>query len=121
MLKQDTRCYTIKNSSASTAAHPARNIMTQIVLIVANHATAAVLAVLAFHLSLVTTSLPPAPYEKPALERAIAVLEEKGFENEVFLLRNTVTFRGTDHWLNAMVEKENAYASTNFPFQIVTL
>jgi hypothetical protein len=120
MLKQDTQCYTINNSSAS-ADRPARNIMTQIILIVANHATAAVLAVLAFHLSLVTTSLPPAPYEKPAIERAISILEDKGFEKEVFLLRNTVTFRGTDHWLNSLVEKESAYASTNFPFQIVTL
>ena len=121
VLKQDRQCYTIDNSSAKAEPRPARNLMTQIVLIVANHAMAAVLAVLAFHLSLVTTSLPPAPYEKPALDRAVSLLEEKGFDKEVFLLRNTVTFRGTDHWLNSLVEKENAYASTNFPFQIVTL
>ncbi|MBA2379426.1 MAG: hypothetical protein H0V76_07610 [Blastocatellia bacterium] len=95
--------------------------MPQILLTFANHAMAGVLAVVAFYLSLVTTSLPPAPHEQPAIDRAVAILEEKGFNREVFLLRNTVTFRSTDHWLNAIVEKENAYASTNFPFQIITV
>jgi hypothetical protein len=49
------------------------------------------------------------------------VLKEKGFDREVMLLRNVVSFRGTDHWLNLYVEKENAYAATNVPFAIITL
>jgi hypothetical protein len=85
------------------------------------HTTAATLGVIVFYLSLLTTSLPPAPYDRPAIDRAIGVLEAKGFEQEAFLLRTTVTYRSTDHWLNALTEKESAYASTNFPFQIITL
>lgn len=88
---------------------------------IANHATASVLAVIVLYLSLVTTSQPLTDYEKPEIDRAIAVLEEKGFETEVFLLRNTTTFRRSDHWLNGMVFTEPAYAATNFPFQIVTV
>ena len=30
-------------------------------------------------------------------------------------------FRSNDNWLNASIEKENAYAATNFPFEIITL
>ena len=30
-------------------------------------------------------------------------------------------FRANDNWLNASVAKENAYAATNFPFEIMTL
>ncbi|MGH9819264.1 MAG: hypothetical protein ACRD43_03765, partial [Pyrinomonadaceae bacterium] len=30
-------------------------------------------------------------------------------------------FHATDNWLNASVQKENAYAATNFPFEIITL
>lgn len=87
----------------------------------ATHAASAVLAVIAFYLSLISTSLPPQPHEKAAVNRAITILAEKGFSDEVFLLKGTTTFRATDHWFNSFVEKENAYASTNFPFQIVTL
>lgn len=88
---------------------------------VATHTASAVLAVLAFYLSLVSTSLPPAAHEQKSIDRAINILADRGFADEVFLLKGTVTFRGTDHWLNQFTEKENAYASTNFPFQIITL
>jgi hypothetical protein len=119
VLKQDNECYTITNASENDS--DASVTMPQILLTFGNHALAGVLAIVAFYLSLVTTSLPPAPHEQPAINRAVAILEEKGFTKEVFLLKNTVTFRSTDHWLNALVEKENAYASTNFPFQIITV
>lgn len=88
---------------------------------IANHATASVLAIVVLYLSLVTTSQPLMDYERPDIERAINVLAEKGFEREVFLLRNTTTFRRSDHWLNGLNENERAYAATNFPFQIVTI
>jgi hypothetical protein len=86
-----------------------------------NYAASVVLALVAFYLSLLTTSLPPPAHERAAIDRAVTLLADKGYDEEVFLLRHTVTFRGTDHWLNNFVPKENAYASTNFPFQIVTL
>ena len=37
------------------------------------------------------------------------------------MLETFTVFRRTDNWLNASVEKENAFAATNFPFEIVTL
>lgn len=82
---------------------------------------AAFLALVAFHLSLVATSAPLSLEERDAVNRAIDLLEERGFETEVFLLRRTTTFRGTDNWLNLLAEKERAFASSNVPFQLVTL
>jgi hypothetical protein len=96
-------------------------ILKQIAKTIANHATASVLAIVVLYLSLVTTSQPVMDYERPNIERAISVLAEKGFEREVFLLRNTTTFRRSDHWLNGLIFSERAYAATNFPFQIVTV
>ena len=84
-------------------------------------ALAGVLVLVAVHLSLLTTSALLPPHERAAVESAIDVLDERGFEAEAFILRNTATFRKTDHWLNLLVEKENAFAATNFPFQIVTI
>jgi len=65
--------------------------------------------------------LPPTKAESQQIDRAIQLLADHGFSEEVFLLKGTTTFRATDHWLNGLTEKENAYASTNFPFQIITL
>jgi hypothetical protein len=39
----------------------------------------------------------------------------------VFVLRNLTNYRATDSWWNAYQGHENAYASTNFPLEIVTL
>jgi hypothetical protein len=61
------------------------------------------------------------PEQAEVVEHAVKVLEEKGFDREVFLLRRTVAFRGSDNWLNDATRHEDAYAATNFPFQIVTL
>lgn len=49
------------------------------------------------------------------------MLSEKGFSDEVFLLNYVTAFRADDNWLNASVAKENAYAATNYPFEIMTL
>ncbi len=87
----------------------------------ANHATSSVLAIVVLYLSLVTTSQPIMDYERKDIDRAIQYLQDRGFDREVFLLRNTVTFRRSDHWLNALNDNEQAYAATNFPFQIVTV
>ena len=55
------------------------------------------------------------------VNRAIDLLESKGFESEVFLLRNVTTFRSSDNWLNQAAASENAYAATNYPFAIITI
>ena len=89
--------------------------------LVASCAIAALLALFAFYLSLIASSAPLEVNERLTVQRAIHLLEEKGFEREAFLLRHTVTFRSTDNWLNVMTKQDNAYAATNFPFQIITL
>ena len=79
------------------------------------------LAVIAIHTSLIATSAPLTSDERTKVDRAIDLLEARGFDAEVFLLRHTATFRGSDHWLNLISESERAFAATNSPFQIVTL
>lgn len=74
-----------------------------------------------FYTSLLVTSAPVNERDIDTVHRAIAILESKGFDREVYMLRNTALFRGTDHWFNDTVLKEDAYAATNFPFQIVTV
>jgi hypothetical protein len=59
--------------------------------------------------------------ERQTINAAINVLEREGFTKEVFVLRHAVTYRGTDNWWNQYVGHQNAYAATNFPFEVVTL
>ncbi len=80
-----------------------------------------IIAVVGFYLSLILTSTSLQFKEKQQVANAIKVLEDKGFNSEVRLLNYLTTYRSNDHWLNASVEKENAYAATNFPFEIMTL
>lgn len=80
-----------------------------------------IFCVFAFYLSLIFSSSPLQTAEKEKVRRAIAILEEKGFSSEAFLLNYLAAYRSNDNWLNASVEKENAYAATNFPFEIMTL
>ena len=74
-----------------------------------------------FHSSLLVSSQPLRADENAAVERAINLLDAKGFEGEAFLLRRLTVFRNTDSWLNSLTQKENAYAAANFPFNIITL
>lgn len=78
-------------------------------------------AVLAFYLSLIFTSASLGYSEKKQVESAIRLLDEKGFSGEVFLLDYLTSFRSNDNWLNASTKFENAYAATNFPFEIMTV
>ncbi len=80
-----------------------------------------VLGLAGFYLSLIWSSEPLTAKEREKVTRAIAVLKEKGFTDEVFYLENLAVFRGSDNWLNGSVPKENAYAATNYPFEIMTL
>jgi hypothetical protein len=79
------------------------------------------IALFGFYMSLSVSAKKLAYEEKKKVEDAVLILEDKGFGRDVFLLRYVTAYRGTDNWLNASVEKENAYAATNFPFEIMTL
>jgi hypothetical protein len=73
------------------------------------------------YFSLLQSAEPLSAEQAAMVERSIKHLEQRGFSREVFLLRRTVAFRASDNWLNSATRMENAYAATNFPFQIVTL
>lgn len=74
-----------------------------------------------WHASLIGTSEPVLLDQKKIVDDAINVLERRGFNDEVFILRRLVFFRATDNWWNQKVGHVSAFASTNFPFQVMTL
>jgi len=82
--------------------------------------TGALLVVVIFE-SLLATSLPLETHQQEKVDRAIALLEMNGLERDAFLLRHAAFYRSSDNWLNYFAPKENAFASTNMPFAIVTL
>jgi hypothetical protein len=77
--------------------------------------------VIAFYLSLIASSRSLSAEQKQLVAKATAIVREKGFESEARFLQSYSVMRSSDNWLNSMVPKENAYAATNFPFQIVTI
>ena len=77
--------------------------------------------ILGFYLSLIGSSNSLTYDEKKTIENAVSVLREKGFSDEVFLLDYLTVYRGSDNWLNASTRAEEAYAATNFPFEIMTI
>ena len=74
-----------------------------------------------FYLSLLFTSDGVQDTQRDQIHRSIAILEEKGFGREVFVLKYLASYRTSDNWLNAYVGHRDAYAATNFPFEVVTL
>jgi hypothetical protein len=74
-----------------------------------------------FYLSLIGSAKSLTLEEKGAVRNAIKVLKDKGFSHEAMLLESFTVYRSNDNWLNASVEKESAFAATNFPFEIMTL
>lgn len=76
---------------------------------------------IAWYASLRTTSAPLNIEQRQTVERAIHVLDQKGFTVEAFLLRRLTTFRATDHWWNQQFGHPQAYAATNFPYEVMTL
>lgn len=74
-----------------------------------------------FYFSLVYSARPLSVDQKYQVRQSIKLIREKGFSTEAFLLENLTVYRADDNWLNASVAKENAFAATNFPFEIMTL
>ena len=78
-------------------------------------------ALFGFYLSMLFTSATLKYDEKTQVKNAVKILDQKGFSREVFLLNYLTSFRSNDNWLNASTKFENAYAATNFPFEIMTV
>ena len=73
------------------------------------------------YFSLTLTSNPLTSEQRQIVNRAIDVLDQQSFSGDAFLLRRLVNFRATDNWWNRWVGHGQAYAATNFPFEVVTL
>lgn len=77
--------------------------------------------VIGFYLSLIISSKSLDFQQKNSVSRSIDLIKTAGFETEASLLGKCTVYRATDNWFNSLVPKENAYAATNFPFEIMTL
>ncbi len=109
----------------STLAAPVSTVRSSLAATIARRAAVCLFAlaftIFGFYISLIGSAERLGYDEKQSIQSSVAILEAKGFSNEVFLLRYLTAYRATDNWLNASVEKENAYAATNFPFEILTI
>jgi len=110
----------IEFTFASDEAHrvPKESTVARRILICA---AVCVAVLLGFYVSLIVSSSSLTTEQKRTVHDAILVLKQKGFADDAFLLERLTVFRSDDNWLNASVAKENAFAATNFPFEIVTL
>ena len=59
--------------------------------------------------------------QREKVQKAIAILQQQGFNREAFILNRLTVFRATDNWWNKYIGHRDAYAATNFPFEVVTL
>ncbi|MEP6789431.1 MAG: hypothetical protein ABJB40_13415 [Acidobacteriota bacterium] len=129
MPEVSPRRYMLLNSEETTQTHTSAveppagsaSVFRIVCAHIVRYLFASFLALVIFYLSLVITSPPLTLTETQPIDRAISVLESKGFAREAFLLRHVATFRGSDNWLNETQSAENAYAATNFPFEMITL
>jgi hypothetical protein len=71
--------------------------------------------------SLRVTSEPVSMEQRQLVERAIDVLEQKGFGGRAFVLKNLASYRASDNWWNRAIGHHDAFAATNFPFEVMTL
>ena len=59
--------------------------------------------------------------QRQIVRRSIAILDQRGFIREATVLRTLTTYRSSDNWWNKYLGHRDAYAATNFPFEILTL
>ena len=74
-----------------------------------------------FYASLLVSSDSLKADQQKHVQNAIYLIRKQGFTREAFVLNRLASFRATDNWLNKYVGHHDAYAATNFPFEIVTL
>ncbi len=75
----------------------------------------------AAYMSLLLTSDDLNLDQRHTVRDATAILAQKGFTRQAFVLQHLVQFRGTDNWWNNYLGHHPAYAATNFPFEVLTL
>ena len=78
-------------------------------------------ALVGCYVSLLETSEAANLDQRQLVRRSVDIVERGGFGREAFLLRRLASYRTTDHWWNRWLGHAEAYAATNFPFEVVTL
>jgi hypothetical protein len=113
----ETRAASFEDSEGFEEGKPRRGLLTRVAWILS--VTCAV--IVAWHASLLLTSDAATMSQRLQVRGAVEVIERGGFSRETFLLRRLTCFRTTDNWWNNAVGHGEAYAATNFPFEIITL
>jgi hypothetical protein len=73
------------------------------------------------HVSLLETSQSANYDQRQLVRRAVDLIEQRGFTRDAFVLRRLANYRTTDNWWNNWLGHGDAYAATNFPFEVLTL
>jgi hypothetical protein len=110
-------CFEFEGADASEEGKGRRSLLRRVLAVPA----VLLLLLVGCHASLLFTSTGVTYDERQQVSRAVELIERAGFTRETFLLKRLTNFRTTDNWLNSYAGHANAYASTNFPFEIVTL
>jgi len=115
------RCGTVLFAARPAATTTAANREPSMLRRLAAIAGAVVAVLFLWWVSLFATSEGLDPDQQVIVYRAVRLLEERGFTTEVLALRNVARFRSSDNWWNLYNGHYQAYAATNFPFEIVTI
>jgi hypothetical protein len=113
----ETRVALPEDSEEFEEVKPRRGLLTRVAWIL----TVTCAVIVAWHGSLLLTSDAASMNQRLQVRGAVDVIERGGFSREAFLLRRLTCFRTTDNWWNKAVGHGEAYAATNFPFEVVTL
>jgi len=74
-----------------------------------------------WYVSLLETSRAADFDQRQTVARAVGLIDGAGLGRDAFLLRRLASYRTNDNWWNVWVGHGEAYAATNFPFEVVTL
>jgi len=74
-----------------------------------------------WYVSLLETSQAADFDQRQTVARAVALIDGAGLGRDAFLLGRLASYRTNDNWWNVWVGHSEAYAATNFPFEVVTL
>jgi len=118
LLTEDEGEYPVDRAPAVVEEKPPRRtVLKRLTWIVS---TTLIILIL-FYLSLLVSSAGLDPDQRNKVDAAIAFLEQKGFSREASVLKHLAVFRSTDNWWNSYLGHRDAFAATNFPFEIVTV
>lgn len=117
LLTDEEPLDSLPRETAPAKAPKKRRLLQRIIWIVG----ATLIVLIIWYVSLLVSSDGLQPDQREKVNSAIALLQQAGFTREVFVLNRLTAFRTTDNWLNAYVGHRDAYAATNFPFEVVTL